>query len=66
MTSSVALGAGALLSMEWSAAFSKNSVLANRLPGTPLMLRGGSKYYYVTIGNRESMYAGCALDTEGL
>jgi hypothetical protein len=32
--------AGALLSMGWSTVFAKNSVLANRLPGTVLLLRG--------------------------
>jgi hypothetical protein len=49
--------AGALLSMGWSTAFAKSSVLANRLLGTALLLRGDGKHYYVKIGNRESMYA---------
>lgn len=49
--------AGAVLSMGWSAAFAKSSVLANRLPGTALLLRGDGKHYYVKIDNRESMYA---------
>lgn len=53
--------AGALLSMGWSTAFSKNSVLANRLPGTVLLLRGDGKHYFVKIGNRESMYAAVAV-----
>jgi hypothetical protein len=53
--------AGAVLSMGWSTAFGKNSVLANRLPGTALLLRGDGKHYYVKIGNRESMYAAVAV-----
>jgi hypothetical protein len=53
--------AGALLSMGWSTAFAKNSVLANRLPGTVLQLRGDGKHYFVKIGNRESMYAAVAV-----
>ncbi len=48
---------GALLSMGWSTAFAKNSVLAYRLPGTALLLRSDGKHYYVKIGNHESMYA---------
>jgi hypothetical protein len=31
----------------------KNSVLANHLPGTALLLRGDGKHYFVKIGNRE-------------
>jgi hypothetical protein len=49
--------AGEMLSLGWSTTFAKNSVLANRLPGTALLLRGDGKHYYVKIGNRESMYA---------
>jgi len=45
--------AGALLSMGWSTVFSKNSVLANRLPGTVLLLRGDGKHYFIKIGNRD-------------
>jgi hypothetical protein len=52
---------GALLSMGWSTVFAKNSVLANRLPGTVLLLRGDGKHYYIKIGNRESMYAAVAV-----
>ncbi len=48
--------AGAVLSMGWSAAFMKRSVLANRMPGTPLLLRGDGKHYFVKIGDRESMF----------
>jgi hypothetical protein len=36
-------------------------VLANRLPGTVLLLRGDGKHYYVKIGNRESMHAAVAV-----
>ncbi len=53
--------AGALLSMGWSTASTKNSVLANRLPGTVILLRGDGKHYFVKIGNRESMYAAVAV-----
>lgn len=53
--------AGALLSMGWSRVFAKNSVLANRLPGTVLLLRGDGKHYYIKIGNRESIYATVAV-----
>jgi hypothetical protein len=53
--------AGALLSMGWSTVFAKNSVLANRLPGTVLLLRGDGKHYFIKIGNRESMYAAVAV-----
>jgi hypothetical protein len=53
--------AGALVSMGWSTAFAKSSVLANRLPGTALLLRGDGKHYYVKIGDRESMYAAVAV-----
>lgn len=49
--------AGEMLSLGWSTTFAKNPVLANRLPGTPLLLRGDGKHYYVKIGNRQSMYA---------
>jgi hypothetical protein len=52
---------GALLSGGWSTMFTKNSVLASRLPGTVLLLRGDGKHYYVKIGNRESMYATVAV-----
>jgi hypothetical protein len=45
--------AGALLSMGWSTVFIKNSVLANRLPGTALLLRGDGKHYFIKIGNRD-------------
>jgi co-chaperonin GroES (HSP10) len=48
--------AGAVLSMGWSAAFMKRSVLANRMPGTTLLLRGDGKHYFVKIGDRESMF----------
>jgi hypothetical protein len=41
----------ALLSMGWSTVFIKNSVLANRLPGTALLLRGDGKHYFIKIGN---------------
>jgi hypothetical protein len=53
--------AGQMLSLGWSTAFTKNSVLANRLPGTVLLLRGDGKHYYVKIGTRESMYAAVAV-----
>jgi hypothetical protein len=53
--------AGAVLSMGRSTVFSKNSVLASRLPGTALLLRGDGKHYYVKIDNRESMYAAVAV-----
>ena len=49
--------AGALLNMGWSTVFAKDSVLANRLPGTALLLRAD----YVKIGDRESMYAAVAV-----
>jgi acid stress-induced BolA-like protein IbaG/YrbA len=39
----------------------ENSVLANRLPGTVILLRGDGKHYFVKIGNRESMYAAVAV-----
>ena len=49
--------AGAMLSLGWSVAFIKHSVLANRLPGTPVLLRGDGKQYFVRVGDRESMFA---------
>jgi hypothetical protein len=53
--------AGAMLSLGWSTVFAKNSVLANRLPGTALLLRGDGKHYFIKIGDRESMYATVAV-----
>jgi hypothetical protein len=53
--------AGALLSMGWSTVFAKSSLLANRLPGTSLLLRGDGKHYYVKIGDRESMDTAVAV-----
>jgi hypothetical protein len=50
-----------VLSMGWSTAFAKSSVLALRLPGTALLLRGDGKHYYVKIGDRESMYSAVAV-----
>jgi hypothetical protein len=50
-----------MLSLGWSTVFAKNSVLANRLPGTALLLRGDGKHYFIKIGDRESMYATVAV-----
>ncbi len=42
-------------------AFAKSSVLANRVSGTVLLLRGDGKHYFIKIGDRESMYAAVAV-----
>ncbi len=49
--------AGAALSAGWSTRFARDSVLANRLSGTPILLRADGKHYFVKIGKRESMYS---------
>lgn len=48
---------GAVLSMGWSAMFVKASVLANRLPGTKVLIRSDGKHIYVKLDKRESMYS---------
>ncbi len=40
-----------------SPAFTKNSVLANLLPGTHVQVRTDEKGFYVKVGKRESKYA---------
>lgn len=48
---------GAAFSAGIGPLFMKNSVLANRLPGTPVLVRADGKHMYVKIDKRESMYA---------
>ena len=48
---------GVILTMGWGALFLKDTVLANRLPGTALHLRADGEHYVVKIGKRESMYS---------
>jgi hypothetical protein len=47
----------ALASLGWSAVFSKNSVLANQLPGTHFQIWSDEDGMHVRIGKRESLYS---------
>jgi len=40
----------------WSHAFEKDSVLANLLPGTPIMVRTDGEGFHIKVGKRESIY----------
>lgn len=46
----------ALATLGWSAAFAKQSVLADQLPGTHVMVRTDADGFWVKIGKRESLY----------
>jgi hypothetical protein len=46
----------ALATLGWSAAFAKQSVLSDQLPGTHVLVRSDSDGFWVKVGKRESRY----------
>jgi hypothetical protein len=41
----------------WGKGFSRYSSLNHQAPGTAIRVRDDGKYFYVKVGNRESMYS---------
>jgi hypothetical protein len=46
----------ALATLGWSAAFAKQSVLSDQLPGTHVLVRSAPDGFWVKVGKRESRY----------